>query len=165
MHRCPYVRDTHRQFALKRRWTEETSAGRLALESAREVAAAATAAAVAAVAAADPKGVRDVAAAVTSMDSAMTRALDWMRDKVAGLTTPPFPAAATAAAAATRDLFDDVPWMFPLNTDGIDVGGRDIHIHDCDIENFDDAVAVKPSHGGANTQNVFEITEQSRIRS
>ena len=38
--------------------------------------------------------------------------------------------------------------MFPLNTDGIDVGGRDIHIHDCVIENFDDAVALKPQHGG-----------------
>ena len=28
------------------------------------------------------------------------------------------------------------------------MGGRDIHIHDCVIENFDDAVALKPQHNG-----------------
>ena len=34
--------------------------------------------------------------------------------------------------------------MFPFNTDGIDPAGEDIHIHDCYIENYDDAIAVKP---------------------
>jgi hypothetical protein len=52
------------------------------------------------------------------------------------------------ALEAERGVFDDLPYTFPLNTDGIDVGGRDIHVHDCDVENFDDAVAVKPSRGG-----------------
>ena len=35
--------------------------------------------------------------------------------------------------------------MFPFNTDGIDPAGTNIWIHDCEIENYDDAVAVKPS--------------------
>ena len=34
---------------------------------------------------------------------------------------------------------------FPLNTDGIDVNGYDVVIEDSTIENFDDAVVVKPS--------------------
>ena len=37
--------------------------------------------------------------------------------------------------------------MFPFNTDGFDPAGRNIYIHDCEIENWDDAVAVKPSSG------------------
>jgi len=35
---------------------------------------------------------------------------------------------------------------FPLNTDGIDPAGTNIHIHNVKITNFDDAVAVKPAH-------------------
>jgi len=35
-----------------------------------------------------------------------------------------------------------------LNTDGIDPSGRDIHIHDCSIQNDDDSIAVKPCGGG-----------------
>ena len=38
---------------------------------------------------------------------------------------------------------DGIP-TFPLNTDGIDPAGRDIHITNTRITNFDDAVAVKP---------------------
>lgn len=34
---------------------------------------------------------------------------------------------------------------FPLNTDGIDPAGKDIYIYNVSIENFDDAVAVKPT--------------------
>eukprot|EP00959_Pyramimonas_sp_CCMP1952_P005365 113185-Pyramimonas_sp.AAC.2 len=34
---------------------------------------------------------------------------------------------------------------FPLNTDGIDPAGRDIHIYNISVTNFDDAVAVKPT--------------------
>eukprot|EP00056_Hartaetosiga_gracilis_P015980 m.3535 g.3535 ORF g.3535 m.3535 type:complete len:491 (+) comp3576_c0_seq1:3-1475(+) len=41
---------------------------------------------------------------------------------------------------------------FPLNTDGIDPAGKDIHIYNCSIENFDDAIAVKPSHRGDLSQ-------------
>ncbi len=37
----------------------------------------------------------------------------------------------------------DIP-IFPLNTDGIDPAGINILIENVTIENFDDAVAVKP---------------------
>jgi polygalacturonase len=46
-----------------------------------------------------------------------------------------------------RALWDfdlNIP-MFPFNTDGFDPAGKNIWIHDCTIENYDDAVAVKPS--------------------
>eukprot|EP00466_Bigelowiella_natans_P013322 jgi/Bigna1/39696/e_gw1.34.19.1 len=33
---------------------------------------------------------------------------------------------------------------FPLNTDGIDLKGRNIHIHDCSIVNYDDIIVPKP---------------------
>ncbi|KAJ8599438.1 hypothetical protein CTAYLR_008002 [Chrysophaeum taylorii] len=35
--------------------------------------------------------------------------------------------------------------MFPFNTDGIDVAGRDILVEDCVVSNWDDTIAVKPS--------------------
>jgi len=34
--------------------------------------------------------------------------------------------------------------MFPLNTDGIDVSGKNILIEKLNITNFDDTVVVKP---------------------
>ena len=34
--------------------------------------------------------------------------------------------------------------MFPLNTDGIDVRGKNVLIEKVNITNYDDAVAVKP---------------------
>jgi len=40
-------------------------------------------------------------------------------------------------------FFGDLP-TFPLNTDGFDPAGSDIIIQDINVENFDDAVAVKP---------------------
>lgn len=36
--------------------------------------------------------------------------------------------------------------IFPYNTDGVDFHGKDIHLYDLTISNFDDAVAVKSSH-------------------
>lgn len=48
---------------------------------------------------------------------------------------------------------------FPLNTDGIDVSGRFIHIHDCTIQNFDDAIAVK----SLNNQNINNCSEHILI--
>ncbi len=49
--------------------------------------------------------------------------------------------------------------MEDLNTDGIDVAGQNIWVHDCNITNDDDSVAVKPSnrkHKNAPcTQNVL----------
>lgn len=34
--------------------------------------------------------------------------------------------------------------VFPYNTDGVDFSGKDIHIHDLIISNYDDSVCVKP---------------------
>jgi len=34
----------------------------------------------------------------------------------------------------------------PLNTDGIDPAGSNVTIRNVNITNYDDAVAVKPSH-------------------
>ena len=49
-----------------------------------------------------------------------------------------------------RDVLEDL--AFPLNTDGIDAGGEDVLVQDCDVANFDDAVAVKPSRGAGPTR-------------
>lgn len=35
---------------------------------------------------------------------------------------------------------------FPLNTDGLDPSGSNIHVHNLKITNFDDAVAIKPAN-------------------
>lgn len=45
------------------------------------------------------------------------------------------------------DLELNIP-TFPLNTDGIDPAGSNIHIRNVNITSFDDAVAVKPSNKG-----------------
>ena len=52
-------------------------------------------------------------------------------------------------------LLDQVVKLLPawalqpedLNTDGIDPNGEDFHVHDCNISNDDDSIAVKPSDG------------------
>lgn len=41
----------------------------------------------------------------------------------------------------------DIP-TFPLNTDGIDPSGTNVHIKNVKITNYDDAVAVKPANKG-----------------
>ena len=46
-----------------------------------------------------------------------------------------------------KALHEIVP-TFPLNTDGIDISGRDVYFRNLTIQNFDDAVAVKPTHRG-----------------
>jgi hypothetical protein len=38
--------------------------------------------------------------------------------------------------------------LFPLNTDGIDPAGRYYHIWNLTVQNYDDVVVPKPSHGG-----------------
>ena len=43
------------------------------------------------------------------------------------------------------DLELNVP-MFPFNTDGIDVAGRNIIVRNCTVHNYDDSVCLKPSH-------------------
>jgi polygalacturonase len=60
-----------------------------------------------------------------------------------------------------KQIFDSIPggWLeggiplFPLNTDGIDPAGRNIHIHDVYVENYDDAVVIKPSNGASKNTN------------
>eukprot|EP01147_Barroeca_monosierra_P002756 gene2756-8133_t len=42
-----------------------------------------------------------------------------------------------------HDLYD----LTAFNTDGFDVSGRNVHIHDCNIWNDDDCIAVKEQHG------------------
>ena len=46
-------------------------------------------------------------------------------------------------AAGHWDSGSDLP-VFPLNTDGIDPKATRVHIHDVTVDNYDDAVAVKP---------------------
>jgi hypothetical protein len=38
--------------------------------------------------------------------------------------------------------------VFPLNTDGIDIGGSNVLVENIQIRNYDDAVVSKPSNGG-----------------
>ena len=46
----------------------------------------------------------------------------------------------------SNDSIIDILPTFPLNTDGIDISGRDIYIKNLTVQNFDDAVAVKPTY-------------------
>lgn len=46
----------------------------------------------------------------------------------------------------TPEQFPGAIPTFPLNTDGIDISGRNIYFRNLTIENYDDAVAVKPTH-------------------
>lgn len=43
-----------------------------------------------------------------------------------------------------NDSIIDLLPTFPLNTDGIDISGREINIKNFTVQNFDDAVAIKP---------------------
>lgn len=68
-----------------------------------------------------------------------------VRERVSAHVDPEAAATGLAALAdwEALDLLPaDIP-VFPLNTDGIDVAGRNIYIHDCNITNFDDAVCAK----------------------
>ena len=105
-----------------------------------------------------------------------------LRDRHAATVPAPTPAPATAAggaaagggggaagrAAATAATATatarggggaapsppDYPPQNPawLNTDGIDPAGKGFHIHHCSIVNDDDSIAVKPTHGPAESQ-------------
>jgi polygalacturonase len=59
---------------------------------------------------------------------------------------------------ALFDLFGHNVYLpiFPLNTDGIDPAGSNVHIYNMKITNFDDAVAVKPAH---NTNVIAQCAE------
>ena len=70
----------------------------------------------------------------------------------------------TAQKALTKTKLN--PWgipMFPFNTDGIDPSGRNILIQNITVENYDDAVAVKPMQllNGGCTENI--TVENSRV--
>ena len=54
--------------------------------------------------------------------------------------------------------------FFPLNTDGIDVRGRNILIERVNITNFDDAIAVKPESGKYRPQSNLKCTENILVR-
>ena len=57
-----------------------------------------------------------------------------------------------------HNLYD----LSALNTDGFDVTGRNVHIHDCKIWNQDDCIAVKDNYKGGVSENmVFERIEAS----
>ena len=63
-----------------------------------------------------------------------------------------------------------ITWLnvptFPLNTDGIDPSGRNFTIRDVYIENFDDAVAVKPAHKGHQFSDCAQdmLIENSKVK-
>lgn len=52
----------------------------------------------------------------------------------------------------------EFPFLEPmdLNTDGIDIKGRDVWVHDCYIHNDDDSVAVKPCHQNCKLSDCTE---------
>ncbi len=56
--------------------------------------------------------------------------------------------------------------IFPLNTDGIDPAGRNIHIHDIKIQNYDDAVVAKPTKklGGGRYATCTENMLVERVK-
>ena len=47
-----------------------------------------------------------------------------------------------------RNFLTGIIPLFPLNTDGIDPGGRDFHIYNITCQNYDDVVVAKPSNNG-----------------
>ena len=61
--------------------------------------------------------------------------------------------------ASYHDLFD----MTAFNTDGFDVAGRNVHIHDCNIWNDDDCIAVKEQSGNSRFSNCSENMLFERI--
>jgi polygalacturonase len=57
------------------------------------------------------------------------------------------------------DLHDRI--TFPFNTDGVDFSGKNIYIHDMNISNYDDVIAVKPSKNNVEPINnqIISCTE------
>ena len=62
-----------------------------------------------------------------------------------GLAHPGRPRAAASLNSSEGEGGDSHSLMelTAFNTDGFDVSGRDVHIHDCDIWTQDDTIAVK----------------------
>ena len=64
-----------------------------------------------------------------------------------------------------KDINIQVQWdktIFPFNTDGIDVSGKNIYIGNSYIENWDDVVAIKPQINGSCTENVLVENIQAK---
>ena len=55
---------------------------------------------------------------------------------------------------------------FPLNTDGIDITGKDVYFRNLSIENYDDAVGIKPSNAQSLWSNCTEnvLVEDSYVK-
>jgi hypothetical protein len=43
-------------------------------------------------------------------------------------------------------LIEGIVPLFPLNTDGIDPMGKNFHIYNISVQNYDDVVVPKPAH-------------------
>ncbi|GMH75595.1 hypothetical protein TrRE_jg12991 [Triparma retinervis] len=68
------------------------------------------------------------------------------------------------SARRPRDNKDNQHSLYDLtayNTDGFDVTGRNVHIHDCKIWNQDDCIAVKDNIKGPSENMLFERIEAS----
>ena len=61
--------------------------------------------------------------------------------------------------ASYHDLYD----LTAFNTDGFDVAGKNVHIHDCNIWNDDDCIAVKQQDGNSIWSNCSENMLFERI--
>jgi hypothetical protein len=65
-----------------------------------------------------------------------------------------------------RRTHDDGHTLLDLsafNTDGIDVSGNDVYVHDVDIWNQDDCIAVKDSYDGVSSNMLFERIHASGL--
>ena len=60
-----------------------------------------------------------------------------------GLAHPGRPRAAASLDASVGDDAHSLTELTAFNTDGFDVSGRNVHIHDCDVWTQDDTIAVK----------------------
>ena len=50
-----------------------------------------------------------------------------------------------------RNYLTGIIPLFPLNTDGIDLSGKNIHIYNITCQNYDDVVVPKPTHSFPNS--------------
>lgn len=68
----------------------------------------------------------------------------------------------------TNKINVKIPPMFPFNTDGIDVSGKNIYVHSVNISNYDDSIAIKPTHVDTNPIGFDDIivncTENATIK-
>jgi len=51
-----------------------------------------------------------------------------------------------------RNYLTGIIPMFPLNTDGIDIGGRNFHVYNITCQNYDDVVVPKPTNNAPGNE-------------